>query len=384
MRKGLHILVLLLAVSCPALSFSDPVRMSIQPNGKGSFFLTGENVIGVQALDIAIDYDSSLLTQPSVMINGGDLRQVKADTPGTLFISIYRSIADALLQVIVNFETEADVAGGIYHISAVTRSTTKWPPESDADPFSSTGGADDASAETPADTAPNGGAVATAPGESVPTEKRAVEPQNKERTDAPAALKGVVSPGGADKKVYAAETKFLRHEEKSVLQRFKKFRGEKSMDAFVALFGPGDSEKTRQEPEISLSDGKTAVTISMDVQWEESHHVEIALSDARLITKEANEKGVVVTVLPSEGTWDARLIVVAGKEILYYPIVVAPPVIFNGSINAGNFLDALQAYVNSQSPVLQRESKLYLSEYIFTANYLAGLNRKARSFLPRY
>jgi hypothetical protein len=120
------------------------------------------------------------------------------------------------------------------------------------------------------------------------------------------------------------------------------------------------------------------------VQPDGAHSTGIALSDATLLSKEAREKDIVVTVLPSEGTWDARLVIVAGGEILDYPIVVAPPVDLIGVVNENNFLEALQVYITGRSPALRRKNKIYLSEYIFTANYLADLNRRARLFVPEY
>jgi hypothetical protein len=384
MRKGLHILALLLAMSIPALSFADAVRMSIQPNGKGSFFLTGENVIGVQALDVDIDYDSSQLENPYVMINGGDLKQVKADSPGKLFLSVFRPIADPLLQIILNFDTRSDADGGIYHISAITRSTARWPAEPDADASPSPGGAEDEPADGPADASSKTRAGETAQENLAPKVNPAVVPDRNKGGDAPSAPTGPASSPGADKKVHTDEMTVLTREAKSVLQRFKQFKGEKSLNSFVGLFWRSDGDRFVQEPAIAISDGKTPVTIRMEVEREGMHPVGIALSDARLISKETGEKGIVITVLPSEGTWDARLVIVAGQEILDYPLVVAPPVNLARGINAHNFLDAMQAYINNQSPVLQREDNMYISEYIFTANYLAGRDRMKRSFVSQY
>jgi hypothetical protein len=365
-------------MSCPALSFADPVRMSIQPNGKGSFFLTGENVIGVQALDIEIDYDSSLLENPYVMVQGGDLKLAKADSPGKLFVSIFRPVADPVLQIVLNFDVNADTPGGIHHISAIARSTAPWPAVPDPDSMSSSGGAEDEPADGPASASSKTRVGETAPEDLVPKVNPAVVPDRNKGTDRPSALTGAVSPEGADKKVHTGEMTVLLHEEKNVLQRFKKFEGEKGLRSFAALFGRSDDERTVQEPAIAISDGKTPVLIRMKVQPEGMHPIGIALSDAKLISKETGEEDIVITVLPSDGTWDARLVIVTGREILDYPLVVAPPANLAGGINENNFLDALKAYINDQSPALQREDKIYLFEYIFTANYLAGLDRKAR------
>jgi hypothetical protein len=356
-------------MSCPALSFADPLRMILQPNGKGSFFLTGQHVVGVQALDVEVDYDSSLLLNPSVMINGGELKQVKNDTQGKLFVSIFRPVADANLRIILNFSTREDRAGGIQHISisAITRSMANRPPEPNADQPS--GVAEDEFVDGPADAS----SLTRADGAVL---KADPAPDRNEVIDGHSAAKETAFQSGAERKAHAEQMTFLMHEEKSVLQRFKIFKGEKTLDSFTALFGRSEDERTVQEPAIAISDGKTPVLIRLEVQPEGMHSASIALADARLISKETNEKGIVITVLPSEGTWDARLAIAAGREILDYPLVVAPPINLANGINEHNFLDALRAYINNQSPPLQRESGLYLSEYIFTANYLAGLKKK--------
>jgi hypothetical protein len=191
--------------------------------------------------------------------------------------------------------------------------------------------------------------------------------------ETPSDIAGAAISAGPDKKTHAEAMTVLIYEDRSVLERFRNFRGEKNLNAFVALFAQCDDDRTVQAPAIAISDGKTPVTIRMAVEPEGMHPVGIALSSARLISKETNEKGIVITVLPNEGTWDTRLVVVTGRETLDYPLVVAPLVDFAGSVNENNFHDALQAYIINQPPALRRENKQYLSEYIFTANYLAGL-----------
>lgn len=377
-KLKLYMLGLLLVMGCPALSFADPVRMSIQPTGKGSFFLTGENVIGVKALDIEIDYDSSMLDNPYVLINGGEPMQIKADTPGKLFVSIFRPVADAILQVIVNFNPKTDGAGGIYHVSAITRSTTAWPPEHDTDSPSISSDTGEGSANDPSTAS-----FSVEKSQTVPKVNPTAVPERTRGTNAPFAVAGAASPAGSDRKVHTEEMALLTRDEKSILQRFRKFKGEKGLNSFVTLFerGAGDALVV-QEPAIALSDGKTPVTIKIQVRHEEGSQVAFALGDAGFISKEANEKGIVITVLPSEGTWDARLVISTGGKMIDYPLVVAPPIKFAGSINADNFIGALHAFIIDQSSALQRKNKMYLSEYIFTANYLADQSKTARPFVP--
>jgi hypothetical protein len=375
---------LLLAINCPALAFADLVRMSIQPNGKGSFVLTGENVVGVQELDIEIEYDFRLLENPYALVNGGDLTQINADTPGKLFISIFRPVADPILQVIINFDAKTDRAGGIDQISAISRRMTKWPSGPDEDLPSSSDGADTGPAEAAA-----GGSSTTRSGGSaledlVPIVKSDAVPDENGGISRISAPTGAVSSSGAYNKVLTEEMITLIHEEKNVLQRFKQFNGKKGLRSFAALFGRSDGYRVVQEPPIAISDGKTPVTIKMEMQPEGLRTAGIALADVTLISNEANGKGIVITVLPSEGTWDARLVIVAGQDILGYPLVVAPPVNLAEGITESNFIDALDAYISNQSSTFRRADRLYISEYIFTANYLADMLKKARLLVPQH
>jgi hypothetical protein len=371
----LYLLGLLFVVSCPALSHADPVRMSIQPNGQGSFVMTGENVIGVQALDVELDYDSSMLQHPYVMINGGDLKQIQENLQGKLNFSIFRQVADPLLQIFVNFEEARaeNTTNGIYHVSASVRSTTEWPTKAETDSPSEVSA--DEPTDVPADVPSPPRADKTAPTGIVPKVNPAVVPDRARGSDTTAAVARTASSPGPDRKVQAEKIVLLSRDEKSVLQRFKKYEGEKELSSFVALFGRSYGDRFVQEPAVAISDGKSPVTIRIDVQPDGAHSTAIALADATLLSKEAREKDVVITVLPNEGTWDARLVISTGREILDYPLVVAPPVNLAGTINANNFIGALHAYIGNQSPPLQKENKIYLSEYIFTANYLARLKR---------
>jgi len=382
----LYLLGLLLAISCPAHAYADTVKMSIQPNGRGSFCLTGENVVGVQELDIEIDYDFGLLENPYVLINGGDLTQLNADSPGKLFISIFRPVADPILQVIINFDAKTDKVGGIDRISASSKSRTKWPSGPDEDFPSSSDGADAGFAEASASGSGTTRAGGNGLEELVPIVKSEVVSDGNRGTDRflSATTGSVSSVGAHNNMVLTDEMIALIHEEKNVLQRFRQFNGTKGLRSFAALFGKRDGYRVVQEPPIAISDGKTPVTIKMEVQPEGLRTAGIALADATLISNEANGKGMVITVLPSEGTWDARLVIVAGQEILGYPLVVAPPVKLTSDINENNFIDALQEYISNQSSTFQQADKIYISEYIFTANYLADMLKKARLSVPQH
>jgi hypothetical protein len=163
---------------------------------------------------------------------------------------------------------------------------------------------------------------------------------------------------------------------KSVLQRFKDFKGERGLKAFVALFDRSPGEGIVQEPPVALSDGKTPVRIILPLMPEEGDAPDIALSDAKLVhlVKE-DEKGWVLTALPNEGSWKAILLIKVDEKVTEFPLVVAPAFSIRKDINERNFLSELDRFLSERAGAGEGENnplRHILSEYVFTANYLAG------------
>ncbi len=302
------------------------MQMLITPNGDGAFFLEGDNVIGVEAVDVMIDYDTNSLANPRATANGGTLTNVYADTPGTLLVSVFRENPDAAFELDLRFEKKGDLPGVINHVTATVRDTT--------------------------------GKSFPVPAMTYSPPSPANEPGSDSATRVPAATKMIS----------------FDEREKSVLQRFKEFTGEKGLKAFAALFERNDGERIVQEPAIALSDGKTPVVIKLDLRSVPDHSPDIALLDAKLVSmQKAGEKSWVIRVLPSEGAWEARLVLGTGKEIIDFPLVVAPLVEITNGIDEKNFLAALNNYLFDQAAMHNGQSEPCRDEYIFTANYLAHL-----------
>ncbi len=319
------ILGLLLALICPAKSFA-AMQMLITPNGDGAFFLEGDNVIGVEAVDIMIDYDTSSLANPRVTANGGTLTNVYADTPGTLLISVFRENTDAAFELDLKFEKKGDLPGVINQVTATVRDTTGK------------------SFPVPALT-------------YSPPANQANGPGSDSAANAPAAK--IISSDGR---------------KKSVLQRFREFKGEKGLKAFAALFEQNDRERIMQEPAIALSDGSTPVLIRIELRPGQNYSPDLALLNAKLVSlRKVDEKSLIITVLPHSEAWEARLVLGTGKEIIDFPLVVAPIVKIASGIDEKNFLAALNNYLSNQTALQHGKSEPYRDEYIFTANYLANL-----------
>ncbi len=379
MGKGLFILALLLTVACPGLLFADPVTLTASPAGKGVFLLTGENVGGVQALDVEVEYDTSLLDYSYTSIVGGDVTSMNAGTPGKLLFSITRPVADTILQIMLNFDAKADTGGGLYNVSASSRDVPgRKPPDPDETADNSPSPERDGAANMTANdlvAASSAGPASGPLSAGTILEKSSAAPGRSAAADGLTEGLSAARTGGRPVPVIEAVhrddgTASLLKEEKSVLERFRKFTGESRLKTFAALFKGSDGEKNSQEPTVALSDGKTPVVLTLKLQ-KATNSPDVALFDAELLSmRKTDEATLVITIMPRKGTWDARLVLATGTETIEFPFVVAPPVKIAG-INEKNFLSALNAYISDEGRRGQMKNKAYLYNYIFTANYLA-------------
>jgi hypothetical protein len=358
MRTGVCLIVLLIVLLSAAPSFS-AMTLHVTTSDDGVYILDGNNVTGVEAVDITINYDATSLANPRVLIQGGTLTDVSAPAPGMLTVKVFRPDTDMMFQLQLTFEKRGDSPGGITNVATTVMDTA---------------------------------------GRSydVPANIYHLTPPPAAQSDSKAAAD--FSSGGIDKIHPKRGTAHLTKREKSILQRFEEFRGTKGLKEFAALFerldlkGTAqemmcnesqcqilfdrlDPEKIAQEPAIALSDGKTPVTIKLELEEaEEGHPPDFAMLDAELVSlQKTGEKRWVITAMPIKGTWEANLIVRRGMKTLEFPLVVAPPVKIQDDISERNFLFALDTYLTDQAAEHTAEGRpfrKFVHEYIFTANYL--------------
>jgi hypothetical protein len=163
-----------------------------------------------------------------------------------------------------------------------------------------------------------------------------------------------------------------------VLERFRKFDGENGLRQFAALFDRSGDDRITQEPSIALSDGKTPVIITIKLREKPANSPGVALYDAKLVSiRREDDTIMIITVIPSRDSADAKLLLASGAEIMEVLLVVAPPVNIPGGTNKDNFLAAFTRYLLEQVPTLRIEERNYLYKYIFTANYLASIQHGA-------
>lgn len=165
---------------------------------------------------------------------------------------------------------------------------------------------------------------------------------------------------------------------KGVLDRFKTYRGDKSLPFMAALFRKEISQFVRQEPEVAVSDGKSRIRIIVDLPNSLQTSPNFALDNATIISarKDSVVKGRwIIEALPEAAAWKATLSIIAGEESFEYPLTVTPPLGSSLKADQSGWNSFLKEIGTPQKPLhdFNRDGlRDYIDEFIFVANHLAG------------
>jgi hypothetical protein len=331
----------LLALMYPLSSFAD-ITFYVSPDGDNAFFIEGDDIKDTESVEITVVYDSTILANPRVSLEGGTVTNILNPNPGILTFKANRGDnTNHSFEAHLNFDRMWDSQGGLFSVTGKIME-----PDGTISPSRTNLNTSIPSLLT---FASNDGGTASTPEKSPATEETA---SSGNRPD------------------------ILMKAEKSVVQRFKEFKGERGLKAFVALFERSPRDIFVQEPPIVLSDGKTCAMIRIAQQPKGRDSPNFVLSDAKLVHLEKEgEKSWIITALPKEGTCNASLLIKLDKEIIEFPLVVAPPVKIHNGITERNFVAELDRFISAQVGGGKGENDplWYIKyEYIFTANYLAS------------
>lgn len=199
-----------------------------------------------------------------------------------------------------------------------------------------------------------------------PQEEEGELPEQPERTNTPPLIVAKASEG-----------KYVVY--RGILDRFKAFAGEKKPQALLALFGESVSATIKQDPPIGLSDGKTAITITVDL-GENGIAPNFGFRGASLKSLGKDGSKWEVVALPEARRFDATLTIMVGERVIDYPLTIAPPVDANldknDALGERDFALFLKEKGTDKSPRfdLNGDGKRdYVDEFIFTANYLVAV-----------
>jgi hypothetical protein len=166
----------------------------------------------------------------------------------------------------------------------------------------------------------------------------------------------------------------------SIPERFRDYKGTKTVQALTELFRPDPGQIIRQEPAVALSDGENQVSLRVELPLNLKETPSFSLRKASMVSILQNNDGSwLITARPSRDTLEARLTVNCDGSEIRFTLTTAPP-LKAGQPGANSSLEErfaeylkLKGTEKDPRPDLNGDGKNdYLDDYIFTANYLAS------------
>lgn len=381
--------------------------VAIAPSGGSSFVVQGSGVENAAAMDIVINYDPASLASPQVAqgaMIAGAMMAVNDSAPGIVRLGIIRTapIQGSGVIATLTFNQKGDLPGNILAMKAtlsnidgkplpvmakITNPTAATP-----DSASTSAGQDVQSATASASAAPASGALPAVPlvvvvpsGAALPEGNREQPSMPPAETDlvsqqSPTSRAATLSADAAGMTVSAEMSGEKIQRIKSVLDRFKEYKGERTRKAFVRLFEQNEMTGVRQYPPVALSDGKSPVRVSFISNSSNKAAADVAVLGARFlsINKDPDYSNTwVVTLVPEKGTYEVSLAVSQGETKLVYPLAIAPQTSAGKNKSVITTEQDFDIYLRSRKQEGTYDTKQgSLNDYIVTANYLAAQQKQ--------
>jgi len=331
----------------PALGATESGSITVSPFGTSSFSVHASNVTDVKSWDIRLEYDTGALSNPLVavtmLLRRGSLN-TDAAIPGNVSVIAANdkpfSFMGNLLSV--RFDHRGELPGKITAASVyVTRSSgsveslpvtifdpaepVKKPDEDAQKDTSGNAGSTGEAAEVKTEGA-GGGAVAVPRGGGMV----------QELDGPPPSLPG-------------KQTGITRVT--SVLERFRELAPVAGSGELWELFRATRGGIFRQEPPVALADGKTSVTVSVNLENMQDEYPVFLLSGAHFVRFIRAAAGLwSMQIVPKEGVYQASLTVQSTGGVFDFPLVVAPLwgwyLRHRGEGPEGNYLDTYVRLAN--------------------------------------
>lgn len=386
--------------------------------------INGNGMDGTSGIELIINYDTSLLSSPTVTKGGLVAKGMLAAntvTPGVIRIAIISTTpfsGDGQIAAI-NFASNAgkggirpksasilDTKGGMYTgvLTPATGTATAFTfPSTTADstttglisepgvPFSQT--APSVQTQNPAPTQNPGSStkgytntvtIQTDTLQTIPESSTTNAAKSKDQENTlllrtqPETVPHPQSAVSTDKSV--EKTKDVPRQQvifKSVAERFKAYIGDKSLPIMTALFSKEISQHIHQEPPTALSDGKSRIKIIVEISTGSATSPNFALDNATILSvkKESGKnRRWIIEALPEVNTCKATLSIIAGEESFEYPLTVAPQLDNTLKTDQTAWTMFLKDVGTPQKPHYDLNNdgvRDYLDEFIFVANHLA-------------
>ncbi len=405
------------AASLIILSWSSSVlaaaTVSINTSGDKSYSVQGSGMSGVAGLQLNIKYDSTSLNTPTVTQGGlvaGAMLAANTSNPGSISIAIIstRPFSDSGQIATISFASKTGSGGIISANVNMINSQQAVVPAS----ISVAGGSDSSVAGLPNTAA---GLPFSQPSETNPVKSTQTSQSSTSATTNPTYPGTITLPADLQQQsdtqtattpatapIYTAAQAAARSTEqaqlsekpatemkseetpqyivyKGISDRFKLYKGRKKLSDVVALFDKKVAQNIKQEPAVLLSDGKVKATLTVDIPVRISSSPNFAVNGGKLVSFKQDKavKGRwIVEVLPEAGAVKTIMTIIAGVEEFEYPLTVAPPMKTKLTLDESGWNRFLKDAGTTKIPLHDLNNdgvRDYMDEYIFVANYLAGI-----------
>ena len=410
--SGIMGIAAIMAVFTATVACATP-RPTLLQTGKGTYVVQGSGLDKVAGMDFVINYDATTMANPRVTqgsLNPGMLMVTNTSQPGTMriaFVDSYpngKSGSGTIAEI--TFDTLNNSPGKVNNFNPIlfdvngtqvilgdggqTSNTTQA-----TDTNTDYRRADYRRTDYRKRTELHGGqtmvsGLANVIGGTSVTPSSPVQDMEKPKGDSPASPPAenpkqptnpdaVKEPGESQPTLVASLPPSGKKVtiQKSVLERFREFQGEKTPRSLMALFTAEALPGIRQVPAVALSDGTTIVKVSINLPIAGNVTPNFALNGAKMTSLKIEGKDWVLSALPDKGVYEASVTVMYGDSLMEIPLTVAPRVTIdsgrNGAADEALFVRFLAERSRGKAPLFDLNGdgvRNYIDDYIFTANYL--------------
>lgn len=358
---------MLLCLAAPALSHADS-SLTFMPIEESKYLLKGTGFEEVAAVTFTVDYDTTYLFAPDVVVMGGRLQEEDRGAgaaPGNLQLHILNDDRNAVLEATIYFQKRGDYPAVINFVTAEV-----------ADPSGSLRPVTVEMVTPPH--SPDKPEQAEAP----PAPEPGAESLLKElvaQTDGPSPATSPAAPPLPQRD--GALPAPAEPDKKTIAERFRDFSGKKGLAEFTALLS-GAGTCCRQTPAVLIADGRrTARVVVSGVEGGDGPPL-FTVSGARLVSLErgANEEEWIAVVRPLKDAWEVRVRCIAANDTIDFPLTVAPAIGIPSrklaELNEKTFMPSLHRFLSEKPGRGRGNSPEWFREYLFTANYLAAREKR--------
>lgn len=319
--------------------------LSFLPIEESKYLLKANGCQDASLISFAVDYDTAYLFGPELTIMGGELDDAPAPSarPGLLRVGIRNPDRNKMIEGTLFFQKRGEFPAVINFVTAEVSDKT--------------------------------GAASPLPVElaapvNLPEEPAEVGAQEHSGADE-ALLENLVDLGDQAETEKSAAAQRTR----GVLDRFREFRGPKTLAGFRSLFEDVDP-CCRQLPPILVADGKKTVRLLLNGMEAAATPPRLSATGGKVLSVERGGDGEqwTVVVQPDPSAWEVRIGGSFANAVVDFPVTVVPPIDVSPAtlarITDGSFAASLKAFVDRSQE--GEDYPLWVKEYLFTANLLAA------------